>query len=175
MAYKTKGNLKRPDEGGVFWKYLLWLWVWSRLTNWHSSTSDSSGMSVLKTESIYWTKTSRVSQLISWGIFSIQKKICAYQVMATTSNFKFDSIKEIFDLSNGMFLTVNNIFNQSVKSSFKNELLPLRDPHTCFQVMKPSLQLHESQYCLTRSPVLVSANHLQNYKQCRLSKTSHHC
>ena len=38
--------------------------------------------------------------------------------MATTSNFKFDSINEIFDLSNGMFLTVNNIFNQSVKSSF---------------------------------------------------------
>ena len=29
--------------------------------------------------------------------------------MATTSNFKFDSINEIFDLSNGMFLTVNNM------------------------------------------------------------------
>ena len=27
----------------VFLKYLLWLWVWSRLTNWYSSTSDSSG------------------------------------------------------------------------------------------------------------------------------------
>ena len=117
MICKTKGNLKRPDEGGVFWKYLLWLWVWSRLTNWYSSTSDSSGMSVLITESIYWTKT-RVSQLISWGIFSI-KKICGYQVMATTSNLKFDSIKEIFDLSNGMFLTLNNKFHQSVKSSFK--------------------------------------------------------
>ena len=38
--------------------------------------------------------------------------------MATTSNFKFDSMNEIFDLSNGMFLTVNNIFNQSVKYSF---------------------------------------------------------
>ena len=50
-------------------------------------------------------------------MFSIQKKICGYQVMATTSNFKFDSINEIFDLSSGMFLTVNNIFNQSVKSS----------------------------------------------------------
>ena len=119
MICKTKGNLKRPDEGGVFRKYLLWLWVWSRLTNWHCSTSDSSGMSVLITESIYWTKTSRVSHLISWGIFSIQKKICGYQVMTTTSNFKFDSIKEIFDLSNGMFLTVNNIFHQSVKSSFR--------------------------------------------------------
>ena len=74
MVCKTKRNLKRPYEGGVFWKHLLWLWVWSRLTNWHSSTSDSSGMSVLITESIYWTETSRVSQLISWGIFSIQKK-----------------------------------------------------------------------------------------------------
>ena len=29
------------------------------------------------------------------------------------------SIKEIFDLSNGMFLTINNIFHQSVKFSFK--------------------------------------------------------
>ena len=37
--------------------------------------------------------------------------------MATTSNFKFDSINEIFDFSSGMFLTVDNIFNQSVKSS----------------------------------------------------------
>ena len=45
------------------------------------------------------------------------EKICGYQVMATTSNFKFDSINEIFDLSSGMLLTVNNIFNQSVKSS----------------------------------------------------------
>ena len=154
-------------------KYLPWLWVWSRLTNWHSSTSDSSGMSVLITESIYWTKTSRVSQLISWGIFSIQKK-CAYQVMATTSNFKFDSIKEVFDLSNGMFWLLITYF---IKASnlLSNELLPLRDPHTCFQEMKPSLQLHDSKYFLTRSPVLVSANHLQNYKQCRLSKTSHHC
>ena len=121
MVCKTKWNLKRPDEGGVFWKYLLWLWVWSRLTNWYSSSSDSSGMSVLITALIhvYWTKTSRVSQLISWGIFSIQKKICGYQVMATTSNFKVDSINEIFNLSNGMFLTVNNIFHQSVKFSFK--------------------------------------------------------
>ena len=119
MICKAKGNLKRPDEGGVFWKYLLWLWVWSRLTNWHSSTSGSSGMSVLITESIYWTKTSRVSQLISWGIFSIQKKICGYQVIATTYNWKFDSIKEIFDLSNGMVVTVYNIFHQSVKSPFK--------------------------------------------------------
>ena len=92
MVCKTKWNLKRPDEGGVFWKYLLWLWVWSRLISWYSSTSDSSGMSDLITELIYWTKTSRVSQLISWCIFSIQKKICGYQVMATTSNFKFDSI-----------------------------------------------------------------------------------
>ena len=38
--------------------------------------------------------------------------------MATTSNFKFDSINEIFDLSSGMFLTVNNIFNQSVEALF---------------------------------------------------------
>ena len=118
MVCKSKGNLKRPDEGGAFWKYLLWLWVWSRLTNWHSSTSDSSGMSVLITESIYWTKTSRVTTDIVGYIFN-PEKICAYQVMATTCNFKFDSIKEIFDLSNGMFLTVNNIFHQSVKSSFK--------------------------------------------------------
>ena len=94
MVCKTKWNLKRPDVVCIFWKYLLWLWVWSRLTNWYSSTSDSSGMSVLITELIYWTKTSRVSQLISWGIFSIQKKICGYQVMATTSNFKFDSLNE---------------------------------------------------------------------------------
>ena len=47
------------------------------------------------------------------------EKIWGYQVMATTSNFKFDPINEIFDLSNGMFLTVNNIFHQSVKSSFE--------------------------------------------------------
>ena len=39
--------------------------------------------------------------------------------MATTSNFKFDFINEIFDLSNGMFLTVNNIFHQIVKSPLK--------------------------------------------------------
>ena len=37
--------------------------------------------------------------------------------MATTSNLKFDSIKEIFDISNGMFPTVDNIFHQSVKVS----------------------------------------------------------
>ena len=37
---------------------------------------------------------------------------------------EFDYIKEIFDLSNWMFLTVNNIFHQRVKSW--NELLPLR-------------------------------------------------
>ena len=115
----NKIKLKTTRWRWCFWKYLLWLWVWSRLTNWYSSTSDSSGLSVLITELIYWTKTSRVSQLIAWGIFSTQKKICGYQVMATTSNFKFDSINEIFDLSNGMFLTVNNIFHQSVKSSFK--------------------------------------------------------
>ena len=100
MVCKTKGNLKRPDGGGVFLKYLLWLWVWSHLTNWYSSTSDSSGMSVLITELIYWTKTSSVTTDIMGYIFN-PEKICGYQVMATTSYFKFDSINEIFDLPMG--------------------------------------------------------------------------
>ena len=57
--------------------------------------------------------------------------------MATISNFKFESIKEIFDFSNGMFLMVNGISSKR-QISFQNELLPLRDPYTCFQEMKPS-------------------------------------
>ena len=56
-------------------------------------------------------------ECLNWypGVYFQSRKICGNQVMATTSNFKFDFINEIFDLSNGMFLTVN----QSVKSSFK--------------------------------------------------------
>ena len=61
----NKRKLKTTRWKCFFFWYLLRRWVWSRLTNWHSSTSNSSGMSVLITESIYWAKTSRVPQLIS--------------------------------------------------------------------------------------------------------------
>ena len=46
--------------------------------------------------------------------------------MATTSNFKSDSIKEIYVLSNGMSLTVNNILSSKRQIFFQNELQAIK-------------------------------------------------